>query len=51
MTKRGKVVAHLIPVESNGSQRVYAKAGFERGEMEIVGDIMEPVDVMWDAML
>ena len=48
VTKRGKVVAELVPphVEDPG----IAEPGFARETMRIVGDIMEPIDVEWDAM-
>ena len=48
VTKRGKVVAELIPPRE--SKREYAKAGFAKGEMKIIGDIMEPIDVEWEAL-
>ncbi len=48
VTKRGKVVAELGPAIPDRGQ--FAKAGFAIGRMEITGDIMEPIDVEWDAM-
>lgn len=47
ITKRGKVIAELAPPESE--RRQYAKAGFARDELTILGDILEPLDVQWDA--
>ena len=44
ITKRGKVVARLIrPVKG-------LPFGFAKGEMKIVGDIMAPLDVKWNAL-
>jgi prevent-host-death family protein len=43
ITKRGKPVALLTPVRDPSK----AAAGFFKGRMEIVGDIVAPVDVDW----
>jgi prevent-host-death family protein len=43
ITKRGKPVAVLTPVRDPSK----AAAGFFKGRMEIVGDIVAPVDVDW----
>jgi antitoxin (DNA-binding transcriptional repressor) of toxin-antitoxin stability system len=48
VTKRGKVVAELGPPQPEGKE--FAKAGFAKGSMRIIGDIMEPIDVEWEAM-
>ena len=48
VTKWGKVVAEVGPPPVEHKE--YAKAGFAKGRMWIVGDIMEPIDVEWDAL-
>ena len=48
VTKRGKVVAELCP--PHAEVKSFAKAGFARDWIHIVGDIMEPIDVEWEAM-
>ncbi|HLK13517.1 MAG TPA: type II toxin-antitoxin system prevent-host-death family antitoxin [Fimbriimonadaceae bacterium] len=48
VTKRGKVVAELGPSKEASSQ--YARAGILKGRLEIVGDIIEPLDVEWEAL-
>ena len=45
VTKRGRPVAVLAPVRAaRGSLR-----GFMKGRMKILGDIVSPIDVVWDA--
>lgn len=44
ITKRGKVVAELSKPERG------LKPGFAKDYMQIVGDIMAPIDVEWEAM-
>ena len=48
VTKRGQVVAELGPPRPEGNE--FAKAGFAKDSMHIIGDIMEPIDVEWEAM-
>jgi len=48
VTKWGKVVAEVKPAPV--AERQYAKAGFAKGTIKIIGDIMEPLDVEWDAL-
>lgn len=45
ITKRGKPLAKVIPIASHKS--VF---GAMRGSGTIVGDIVSPLDVEWDAM-
>jgi len=45
ITKRGKPVARLAPVENPDSQWF----GRMKGTGEILGDIIAPIDVAWDA--
>jgi prevent-host-death family protein len=45
VTKRGRPVAMLAPVRpSRNSLR-----GIMKGRIRIIGDIMSPIDVVWDA--
>ena len=45
ITKRGKPVAKLVPV----NERAESFIGSMKGTMEIVGDIISPIDEKWDA--
>jgi prevent-host-death family protein len=45
ITKRGTPVAQLAPVV----HRLKTLRGFMKGEFEIVGDIVAPIDVVWNA--
>jgi len=45
ITKRGKPVAKLVPV----NERTENFIGSMKGTMEIVGDIISPIDEKWDA--
>lgn len=45
VTKRGRPVARLCPVRvQHGSA-----AGFMKGRIRILGDIVSPIDAAWDA--
>ena len=46
ITKRGKPVAKLVPVKEERSESFI---GSMQGTMEIVGDIISPIDEKWDA--
>ena len=46
ITKHGKPVARLVPVAGNPPSLF----GCMKGSVEILGDIIEPVDVEWEAM-
>lgn len=46
ITKRGKPVAKLIPMK----QKPGPIFGCMKGQVEILGDIISPLDVEWDAM-
>jgi prevent-host-death family protein len=46
ITKRGKPVAELVP---HRPRRKSAR-GFLKDELFIVGDIISPIDVEWDAL-
>ncbi len=45
ITKRGKAVAKLVPAASRPAEVADALAG----SVEIVGDILSPIDVKWNA--
>jgi prevent-host-death family protein len=45
ITKRGKPVAKLVPLDSEPPQL----HGAMRGTIEIHGDIISPIDVAWEA--
>ena len=45
VTKRGVAVARLGPVV----ERPTTLVGFMAGEIELVGDVVEPVEETWDA--
>ena len=45
ITKHGKPVARLVPIES-GPESFF---GCMKGSIRIVGDIVAPIDVKWEA--
>jgi len=45
ITKNGEPVAELVPHKKKRSP-----FGIWKGQVEIIGDIMSPIDVEWDAM-
>jgi prevent-host-death family protein len=45
ITKRGQPVAKLVPVD----QRPSSFLGSMKGTMEILGDIVSPLEVKWEA--
>jgi prevent-host-death family protein len=45
ITKHGKPVAKLVPLDEQTESFV----GSMQGTMEIVGDIVSPIDVTWTA--
>jgi prevent-host-death family protein len=46
ITKKGKPVAELVPHKS----KKRGLLGLYKGRMEIVGDIISPIDVEWEAL-
>jgi prevent-host-death family protein len=46
VTKNGKPMAELVPHRS--AQK--SPLGIWKGKVEIVGDVISPIDVEWDAM-
>ncbi len=45
ITKRGKPVAKLVPLDDQPESFI----GSMKGTMEIIGDIVAPIDVTWEA--
>ena len=45
ITKNGKPVSRLVPYR----ERPKSLFGLDRGRMKIVGDIISPIDVEWEA--
>jgi prevent-host-death family protein len=45
ITKNGKPVARLVPP----LRRAKSLFGLHKGQIEILGDIIEPIDVEWEA--
>ena len=45
ITKRGRPVSRLVPYR----ERPRSFFGVDRGRMKIVGDVVSPVDMEWDA--
>jgi prevent-host-death family protein len=45
ITKRGKPIAKLVPVESDAPEFF----GCMKGTVHILGDIISPIDVEWEA--
>jgi antitoxin (DNA-binding transcriptional repressor) of toxin-antitoxin stability system len=48
VTKRGKVIAELGPPTDESAR--FAKAGFAKGEMRILGDVIEPTGAEWESL-
>ena len=46
ITKRGRPVAQLVPVSEPRPKSLF---GYMRGTAKIVGDIVSPIDVEWEA--
>jgi prevent-host-death family protein len=46
VTKRGKPVARLVPVPDEPPEIF----GYMKGTVTILGDIISPIDVEWDAL-
>ena len=45
ITKNGRPVSRLVPYR----ERPKSLFGIDRGRIEILGDIIEPIDVEWEA--
>ncbi|MXW96225.1 MAG: type II toxin-antitoxin system prevent-host-death family antitoxin [Acidimicrobiaceae bacterium] len=46
ITKNGRPVSRLVP----HVERPRSLFGIDKGKIEILGDIIEPIDVEWDAV-
>jgi prevent-host-death family protein len=46
ITKRGKAVAKLVPLSPATKPELF---GYMKGSLEILGDIIEPIEVKWEA--
>ena len=47
ITKKGKPVAELVPHKPPAKRGLF---GLLKGRVEIVGDIISPIDVEWEAL-
>jgi prevent-host-death family protein len=47
ITKRGKPVAELVPHKAQKKPELF---GLLKGRLEIIGDIISPIDVEWEAL-
>ena len=47
VTKRGRPVARLVPIEDGPPRSLL---GFAKGMVTVHGDLLEPLDVAWEAM-
>ena len=45
ITKNGRLISRLVPYR----EKPKSLFGIDRGRIEILGDIIEPVDVEWEA--
>ena len=45
VTRRGRPVARLVPIEAAGDSLF----GFARGVVTVQGDLLAPIDVAWEA--
>jgi prevent-host-death family protein len=46
ITKRGKPVARIVPVEAEKVPNLFGRM---KGSIEILGDIISPIGEIWDA--
>ena len=46
ITKRGKAVAKLVPVEEKAPPEIFGRM---KGSIEILGDIISPIGEIWNA--
>lgn len=47
ITKRGKPIAELVPHKAHKKPELF---GLLKGRLEILGDIISPIDVEWEAL-
>ncbi|MDD5308378.1 MAG: type II toxin-antitoxin system Phd/YefM family antitoxin [Deltaproteobacteria bacterium] len=46
LTRRGRKVARIVPVEGEADADLF---GFAKGSIAVHGNIVQPVDVAWEA--
>jgi prevent-host-death family protein len=46
ITKRGRPVARIVPIETHEAKSL---VGYARGRLRVTGDLLEPIDVDWEA--
>lgn len=46
LTKRGRPIARIVPIENQERADLF---GFAQGSLSVVGDVVEPIDVPWEA--
>ena len=46
ITKHGRPIAKLVPLDEDEPASLF---GFAKGEITVHGDIIEPIDVVWEA--
>ena len=47
ITKKGKPIADVVPHKTEKKRQLF---GLLKGRLEIVGDIISPLDVEWEAL-
>ena len=46
VTKRGKPIARIVPIETPEAKSL---VGYARGRLTVTGDLLQPIDVDWEA--
>jgi len=46
LTKRGRKIARIVPADGDAGSDLF---GFAKGSITLHGDIVEPLDVAWEA--
>ena len=46
LTKRGRKIARIVPVDGDAEADLF---GFAKGSIAVHGNIVQPVDVAWEA--
>jgi prevent-host-death family protein len=46
LTRRGRPVARIVPIEESGVADLF---GFARGSIAVVGDVVAPTGIAWEA--
>ncbi|MBI5366747.1 MAG: type II toxin-antitoxin system prevent-host-death family antitoxin [Planctomycetes bacterium] len=50
ITKRGRPVARLVPLREATKKKKKSTYGCMKGTVKILGDIISPLDVEWEAL-